>query len=887
MRRGTSVYAVALFLVAFLADGVRGQTTWYVDENATGPTHDGTSWCSAYLHLRDALAVAIADDEIRVADGLYRPDRDTANPTGTGNRSSTFQLMSGVRMKGAYSGCGAPSPDARGVAANDTILSGDLAGDDSPVACTYGPSDCRAFGWQCVDGFCIISQNNGDNSYHVVTGSGTDDTAILDGFTISAGNANGSSPNDRGGGMVSDAGSPTITNCTFTGSVAFAGGGMQNSNSSNPTVTNCTFYGNRAVMGGGMENSSNSDPTVINCTFKRNDAVFGGGMAGWETGSPMVSNCTFSENVAHDFGGGMFHRSNSDATVTNCAFIGNSGRVGGGVHCNDSRPTLVNCTFTGNSGLDGGGMSNINFASPTLINCTFSRNTATFYEGGGVYNYFDSTPTLTNCILWGDTPTEIAIGVHGDNTSTVSFSNVQGGLPPGTIDGGGNIDVSPLFLDADGPDDIAGTQDDDLRLYPLSPCIDAGNNEAVTEDRADLDGDGDTTELVPFDLDRNPRFVDAPCMEDVGNPHPDFPDLDLIDMGAYEYQGLPDDDPDADGIIGCVDNCPLHGNVDQADCDGDELGDVCEIALGISRDCNNNGKPDDCDIADGTSPDEDQNGIPDECRPQPPQLPGPPHDTPKHRYLSIDPSTNAPNEVVIKVEVAEMRRCTEDTRRACLVDEDCDPVCANDLDKYCTSPDQCAGADCIATGPCVDMAPTHDPPLAWLVQEPEQQDDGEWTARLSDTAYREDWSTYTVLHIGDCPTVPCITYHVLACDPLNLYFCSEPLEIATQRFPALFPFKLYGDVAGGTVLPGPEVLPPDGYVNVADLMVTLLTIQNYGTLSKPQAHPTWVDLHGLGTGIPPNYILNVSDLQAVYVYSLTDGLPWINSQGGLDPGDCP
>ncbi len=84
-----------------------------------------------------------------------------------------------------------------------------------------------------------------------------------------------------------------------------------------------------------------------------------------------------------------------------------------------------------------------------------------------------------------------------------------------------------------------------------------------------------------------------------------------------------------------------------------------------------------------------------------------------------------------------------------------------------------------------------------------------------------------------------------------------------------------------------EILSLDGCVNVPDLQVTMFTILYYGTVNKPQTHPTWVDLHGLGTGIPPNYILNVSDLQAVYVYSLTDGLPWINSQGGLDPQDCP
>jgi hypothetical protein len=336
-----------------------------------------------------------------------------------------------------------------------------------------------------------------------------------------------------------------------------------------------------------------------------------------------------------------------------------------------------------------------------------------------------------------------------------------------------------------------------------------------------------------------------------------------------------------------------------------------------------------CCLTDGHTP----QGVgtdctaPDVCGPpfDPPDLPADPrHQVRKNRYISVNPSTNPGVDTALKVEVAEMRRCVVDPRRACLVDEDCDPVCTNDLDKYCDPTlDQCDGADCIETGPCVDMAPNYDPPLTWLVQQPQQVyigcrgpvppgmhcgdpssdpgavnccTDEDWIARLSHQAYVEPsrWQDYDLngvdnrlLHIGDCPTVPCVTYHVYACDPQDLDICSEPLEIATQRFPALFPFKLYADVAGGTVLPGPEVLPPDGYVNVKDLMVTLLTMVNYGTAIKPQAHPTWVDLHGLGTGIPPNYILGVADLQAVYVFSLTRGLPYVNTQGGLDPQDCP
>jgi hypothetical protein len=114
--------------------------------------------------------------------------------------------------------------------------------------------------------------------------------------------------------------------------------------------------------------------------------------------------------------------------------------------------------------------------------------------------------------------------------------------------------------------------------------------------------------------------------------------------------------------------------------------------------------------------------------------------------------------------------------------------------------------------------------------------------------------------------------------------------ISTAKFPVNArptAFPLYGDVCGGTVLPGPTVLPPDGYVSVKDLLVENLTIINYGGYNLPQMHMTWADLHGSGTGIPPNYNLGVADLMAVYVFGLVNSHPYVNTQGGLDPQDCP
>ncbi len=84
-------------------------------------------------------------------------------------------------------------------------------------------------------------------------------------------------------------------------------------------------------------------------------------------------------------------------------------------------------------------------------------------------------------------------------------------------------------------------------------------------------------------------------------------------------------DSDGDGWPDDIDNCYLY-NPDQADCNENLVGDVCDIDAGTSQDCqpngipdeceedcNQNGIPDDCDILYGTSDDCNLNGIPDEC----------------------------------------------------------------------------------------------------------------------------------------------------------------------------------------------------------------------------------------------------------------------------------
>ncbi|MCZ6811173.1 MAG: right-handed parallel beta-helix repeat-containing protein, partial [Planctomycetota bacterium] len=485
------IIALAMVVLGALSAQALGGPVLYVDDDAS-PGGDGAGWVTAYRFLQDALADASGGgvSEVRVAQGIYKPDQDEAGNVTPGDRDATFQLITGVALRGGYAGLGAPDPDARDTDLYETVLSGDLLGNDGPNFA-----------------------NNDDNSYHVITGSGTDGTAVLDGFTVTAGNADGTLQNGRGGGMYNVVGSPMVTNCSFTGNSAFRGAGILNMLSS-PTVSNCTFSSNSGAFGGGMANLSGSNSTITDCTFSGNTAGLGGGIYN-EGSSPTVTDCAFSGNTT-DGGGGMANAGSSNPTVTNCSFNENSAAVrGGGMHNGGSSPTVANCTFSGNTAaIDGGGMHNFN-SSPAVTNCTFSCNTAPV--GGGMFNE-GSSPTVSNCILWGNT----AASFGGPGTPSVTYSDIEGGFA-----GTGNINADPMFV-------ASGIGD--YRLMPGSPCIDAADNTAVPK--------GITT-----DLDGNPRFVDDPDTPDTGNGDPP-----VVDMGAYEFQDttVP---ADISGPLGVPDGC--------------------------------------------------------------------------------------------------------------------------------------------------------------------------------------------------------------------------------------------------------------------------------------------------------------------------------------------
>lgn len=489
------IYCLVLFGLALIvlfvglavqAPGVAAgplDQVWYVKANAAG-ANNGTSWANAFTSLQSALTAAQSGDEIWVAAGVY---------TAGENRSDSFQLKKGVALYGGFAG-NETAREQQDWQANVTVLSGDIDNNDG------------------VDANGVVTDTAnivGANTIRVVVGSGTDATALLDGFTITGGDGN------FGAGMHNTHGSPTLRHLVFSGNKASFGGGLYN-NESSPALTQVTFIRNSANFGGGMDNLL-SNPALSQVVFESNSGAFGGGMRN-ETANPTLTQVTFTDNKA-SFGAGMNNTNSSHPVLTHVRFVGNfASASGGGMNNGDfSSLQITNAIFSGNrAGSNGGGMENTDVPFITATNTIFSGNRAGS-TGGGIRNLRTSL-ILQNSLLWNNRDSSIS-GVseslnNGESTVTVRQSLVERCKPGGAwqsecgSDGGNNLtDADPLFISPVNPVN-APTTEGNLRVWADSPVINAGNNSFIAGVATDLDGNprivGGAADLGAYEAPINP-----------------------------------------------------------------------------------------------------------------------------------------------------------------------------------------------------------------------------------------------------------------------------------------------------------------------------------------------------------------------------------------------
>jgi hypothetical protein len=448
----TLVLAVAISPVA-VADVL------FVDDDAP-PAGDGASWETAHRFLAEALAVAANPaegiTEIRIAQGTYLPedredsDRECCQAHGgfgcddpeceatvcglypdccdlawddicvafaeyfcpdvcfpQPDRSATFQLVSGVAVRGGYAGLGAPDPDARDIDLYETVLGGDLLGDDAPP-------------WENVS----------DNSYHVLTASGVDETTVLDGITVTAAYADGTGADRSGAGLRNEGGNLALLNCTFVHNWAWDdGGGVANINA-DALIEGCVFLDNRAYRAGGAIHNQHSESEILGCLFTNNVGESGGAIHNVDC-SPRVTDCTFTNDSSFnaDYGGGIANV-RSSPEIVECTFVGLRAQFGGGAIANgeESSPAIADCVFDGNAtnGWPGGGaVYNDGSAEPSLLRCTFVGNVAGLQllglgsepaDGGAVCTWYGAGPTIVECSFEGNTAHDSGGAVGGPAT---------------------------------------------------------------------------------------------------------------------------------------------------------------------------------------------------------------------------------------------------------------------------------------------------------------------------------------------------------------------------------------------------------------------------------------------------------------------------------------
>ncbi len=442
---------IAGLVVAIAAPVCLAQGILHVDANGDMAPHDGSDWRHAFLTVSAALHVAAPGTEIRIADGVYRPDS-----TGLTNpRKATFAIPGGVAVRGGYAGAG-DGGDLQDVAAFPTVLSGDLGvpGDDA------------------------------DNAYHVVTIAGQSTPATLSSLIITGGNAT-DAPNDRrGGGLLLTAASITLQDCRIHHNAAEFGGGLFCSEST-VIMRECSIDDNiAAVSGGGLYllNSSFAGATpaeIAGSTFERNRCSgFGGAVRAWEAAGAFLS-CTFADNTALNGGGALAFGGAGGTSIDRCQFHTNrcgelpgaADALGAAVLASEACTVqTASSVFHANVVLPvtpwvsgGGALAATDDAAVTIITSTMHTNDA--IAGRAVYLADQATAEVYSSILHdGEGEVEEA----GAGAATITYSYVAGGWT-----GLGNTTTDPLL--------------DDLRLTPGSSAINTGD-PAYTPPITDLDG---------------------------------------------------------------------------------------------------------------------------------------------------------------------------------------------------------------------------------------------------------------------------------------------------------------------------------------------------------------------------------------------------------------
>ncbi len=479
MLRNSLLITFSIFICTTLS-----AATIYVDAGMSGG--DGTSWATAYGDLQDALAAAVSGDEIWVKNGTYLPTAGT-------DRNAYFQVPSGVKLYGGFTGT-EHTLASWNPAASTTILSGDVGatGDFSDNSYTVVYTRDVSSGTQII-GF-IIEKGNADKGVNALqeqkSGGGLfnshSSSAAVSSLDLSFITFRNNYALEQGGALYSDGNSTiSILQGDFISNSANGSGGALyvaangTGESSTLNITASHFEDNSSHFGGAIYNSANRGSNTIyleSNRFTKNRAVDIGSVGGAlysfvknSTGTSYIQiiNNIFDENLSFSSAGAVYSLTSDGGTGTtdiiNSTFYKNDANVGGAVYQNESTSS--------------DGITNV-------YNSIFSENTARF---NSIFNMSGSAPSSPTIVvrnsLFAETDCD-DLGINGSNETL-------------DCDGSSVFSSSPAFVDKN-----AGN----FELTSASDAINVGNNAFVPGSISD-------------DFSGNPRLAQT-----------------IVDMGAFEFQ---------------------------------------------------------------------------------------------------------------------------------------------------------------------------------------------------------------------------------------------------------------------------------------------------------------------------------------------------------------
>ncbi|MDA7744558.1 T9SS type A sorting domain-containing protein [bacterium] len=482
-----------LILLAFLfALGTANtQSIIHVDASNSG-TQNGTSWATAFDNIQSAISSSSAGDSIFIAGGTYLPSEIIGG--GSNSRDKTFHIPSGVLIYGGFAGAenSLSDRDSDSTAihiTNNTTLSGDIG----------------------------TANDVSDNCYHVIVSTLASSTTVLDGLTISDGNANGSDSivisglnifRNYGGGLNLATSFLTMKNCVIRENLSSRGGSGMNNFDSDPTTEDCAIIMNEVYSnfsqdpnggGAGMRNDA-SHPTINNCRISENESYSnqgGGGMRNENGSNPVISNTVFAENYTEDGdgGAGMYNASGSEPILSDVSFLSNSTEnQGAGMYNDSSIPTLTDCLFFDNFAEGGAGAMECDGGSDIfLTDCQFIENST---EGdGGAIQSWQSSPVMNNCLFDGNHADGDGGAIYNYNLCSPWITNSI--IRNNTCDGnGGGIynrrNCNPVLTQLLIYDNYAGI--DGGGVYTLEsngqPCSPIATNVTIVRNEAGNSGGG-------------------------------------------------------------------------------------------------------------------------------------------------------------------------------------------------------------------------------------------------------------------------------------------------------------------------------------------------------------------------------------------------------------